>query len=695
MKEIGVRAVVKNVNGFLSDIKRMTKSAEGMADGLLDFGSMLSGMGVENFSDDILNMAGAFASAGPEAMIIGALIQKIGQNVKETKEKVKNFVEQGLKFLITTLKTLKDITIKVINFALTPFKKAWDAITGVIKRVSEIATGILIANTIRKLGQMIADAGASALEAAINFQTLEVRLKGLAARQFLNTGEVETFSEALDMAGIKSKELLDWVVDLSLKAPISTDAIANTLTLATSYGLGEKAAKDMTKAVLTFASGMGLTDVAQRRIIENFGQMIQQGKITSMELRDMGRGAFVPVGDLLKRTAELLGMTADEFDGTAGSVNEFAGKNGLDAVQASIQAFIDLTDEEFSGSIERMGNTIQGLQQRFKNLVASVVGLNILKTPLDLIGQSIGKVFVKLAESELLQTVSKEIGDTLALIVGDILGEMPSVETIVTNIENAMVKISEALKLFREGDTMGGLAMLGVPQSLLDFIDKVKTFTNEGAFATFLENVTGGFKNIKDFWSENKETIKEALLVALGQITDALGIEMPTDPGESFFKWTEDLDVETVVGGIQSVTTAIVDFIDMANTLPAKIEEWLPYIKLIGTTFLLIKHPILGLGLVMIQAFNGIKTWWETTVVPWLTEQASLIQSAFSGLGGVGSMSGAPVPGGGVSSNITSVAPTSQNITTNNISVNASYTKPQSPAKVRDDVHVMLMGVRH
>ena len=124
MKEIGVRAVVKNVNGFLSDIKRMTKSAEGMADGLLDFGSMLSGMGVENFSDDILNMAGAFASAGPEAMIIGALIQKIGQNVKETKEKVKNFVEQGLKFLITTLKTLKDITIKVINFALTPFKKA-------------------------------------------------------------------------------------------------------------------------------------------------------------------------------------------------------------------------------------------------------------------------------------------------------------------------------------------------------------------------------------------------------------------------------------------------------------------------------------------------------------------------------------------------------------------------------------------
>ena len=728
IKEVGVEAVVKNLNGFLSDVRKMNKAAEGFSELLLEFGSKLSGVGIETFSDDILNLAGAFSNLHPAVYAVIAAIKLFKLFIDDVK-RLANDVKRVFSALISVVSFLKDTFLKLVNIALKPVKSAFDFVVGSLRRVAEIASGILIAGTIRKLGQLFSDAATSAFEAALNFQTLEVRLQGLAARQFLNTGGVEDFTEALDMAALKSEELLDWVIELSLKAPLLTDAIANTLTLATSYGLGEQAAKDMTTAVLTFASGMGLTDLAQRRIIENFGQMIQQGKITSMELRDMGRGAFVPVNDLLTRTAELLGMTADQFDGTAGSINKFATKAGLDPTMAIMQAFIELTEEEFPGAIERMGQTIQGLRQRFKNLVGSVVGLNILQPSLDLLGQTIGRMFDAFAESDDLKFFTENIGFRLRDIVEGLLENLPPVETILETVTEAIATFADALQLLTMGDYMGALREIGVPESILNFIDKIVNF-KETKLGTFIEGLITKFERLRDFWDENKETIMEALRVAAGEILSALGIDASfleqEDPMENFLKFKEsgdDWDVQPIIDNIENITEKVVGFIDTVRSLPETIETMKPWLAVFGISFLALRYPILAVGALITgfpllvgfamaaaigkiieyatlfynegknlaqSLWSGFTEWWRETAVPWLTNAMNaIIKFLPSGLGkflmGDVDLSEATP---------TSIArPNRSSIINNKITLNANYSQTQSPVTIADDMSVLLSKI--
>jgi len=735
MEDVGVRAVVENTQKFMSDMKKINVSVEGFAEKIFDMGTAISSSQLQKLGIGILDVQGALSKVHPLIGLVAYALKLLGNDIGRLGNDIKTVLVSAFNIAIGVIKTFGNI----IKTVLTPVRSVIDAFVGSLRRIGEIASGILIANTVRKLADTIRDMATSALDAAINFQTLEVRLQGLAARQIFNEGNVENFGQALDQASGKASKLLDWVIDLSLKAPISTDAIANTLTLATSYGLGEEAAKKMTTAVLTFASGMGLTDVAQRRIIENFGQMIQQGKITSMELRDMGRGAFVPVGDLLNKTAELLGMTSDEFDGTAASINKFADSKGLDSVMTMMEAFIQLTETEFEGAIERMGATIQGLRQRFKNLVSAIIGLNVLKPSLDLLGGSISKIFDAIAESEGIKTASKEIGEALAGMVGDLLGEMPSVEVIVGKIETALNNVRDAIGFFREGDTMGGLATLGVPQSFLDFIQKVKDFTIPEGITTFIDNVRTSFENLKDFWDTNGDTIKEALRIAAGEILDALG--MGKGPGRDERRRFDpanmmpegglfgDLNVDEILETINGVKDGIIKFIEAIQSIPETIETVKPWFPVIVGLFLLLRYPILTIYSLMIglpialavsldtmvknflenqpkwfsagadlcaNLLAGLKDGW-TKIWAWAVAQWQKLVDLwnsipFFGSGGGGG-SGAPTSSM-TGTQVATGAPTSNNVTNNTINMKASYSKTQSPARIRDDVTVLMSKLR-
>lgn len=736
MEDVGLRAVVENVTGFVRDMKRIGGLTEDFAEKIFDLGTQIGSSGLESFGMQALSASEGLASLNPYAMLAMIAVKELGREIGSVASSIKNAFVFAINLAISILKILKNTVITIINVALSPFRKAWDMISNTLSRIFTIATGILTANTIRRLGQVISEAGQQALEAGINFQVLQTRLLGLAARQILNEDETLTFADALGTATDKSKQLLDWVVKLSLTAPISTDAIANTLTLATSYGLAEDAAKDMTTAVLTFSSGMGLTDLAQRRIIENFGQMIQQGKLTSQELRDMGRGAFVPVNDLLNRTAELLGMTADEFDGTAGSINAFAAKAGLDPTMAIMEAFIDLTEEEFPGAIKRMGSTIQGLRQRFSNLVDSIIGLNVLKPSLDLLGQTIGNLFDKIAESGLIQTTSEAIGKSLSFLVEDLLGSLPSAEEMVSKIEGFLAKILMALGQIRNGDYLGALATIGVPQGLLDFIDKMVNWKNTD-FGIWIGNLKDTFDTLKNWWDENGDTIKEAALIAIGRIADALGLGglaeklTPENPIENYLKFKdvggEGPDVDKIVETIENITNKILFFIELVQNLPNIFQELAPHFLFLAELFLLLTHPLLGLiALLPVTAFlfgdmlenmvknfaekwpefkqggkdliqgllSGISDWWIDKVLPWAEDAINafidLIPEFVREKLGIEHVNftaprrvDAPVR---PSSN-------TNNSKTYNINVDANYSRIQSPAGIGDDLSVLLSGI--
>jgi hypothetical protein len=387
-------------------------------------------------------------------------------------------------------------------------------------------------------------------------------------------------------------------------------------------------------------------------------------------------------------------------------VNKFAKEAGLDSVMTFMQAFIDMTETEFAGAIERMGATVSGLRVRFKNLVSTMLGLFVLKPSLDLLGGSISKIFDKIAESEKIQTISKEIGEGLKEIVEDLLGEMPSVEVIVSKIETALENVRDALAMFREGDLAGGLSALGVPQSFIDFIGKIQAFTTSEKFTTFLDNVNMAFGNLKEFWGTNGDTIKEALRIAVGDIADALGIKTPENMGGGFLKWTEDIDATQIVETIESITLAITDFITAVQNIPTIWEENKWVFAAIGAAFLALRYPILSAtlavgGLIALywvelqKAWDaGMGIWWESVTTwfrdvftPWLSGVASSIATVFAG-GIMGQSGGAPT-GFGQPASTTTSAPTSQNVTYYSFDVSASYGQTQSPAGISDDLAVL------
>ncbi|MBW2043253.1 MAG: hypothetical protein JRI76_14695, partial [Deltaproteobacteria bacterium] len=110
----------------------------------------------------------------------------------------------------------------------------------------------------------------------------------------------------------------------------------------------------------------------------------------------------------------------------------------------------------------------------------------------------------------------------------------------------------------------------------------------------FVDNITTGFSNIKTFWEQNKEPIIEAVMIAVGEIAEALGIELPESPGETFLKWTQNLDATKIVDTVNAVKDAVIKFIEKVEELIPKIQELIPHVLNLAYAYLILKHPLLA-----------------------------------------------------------------------------------------------------
>jgi len=223
--------------------------------------------GLQKFMGDMKSASSEVASFGNYNTILGTIFNSLGNTID-------NFIGFSLRSLEHALGELLA-----------------DAIEFVIKKLQELATEVI--------------------EAGNEFQTLEIRLQGLNYAEAIESGM--DYTAAMDQAVEVTKEQLQWIRQLAVLTPFDATDIANVFTLARSYGFSAEEAQKLTVAVTNFTSGMGLSNVEVERIVTNLGQMVQQGKITSTEVRDLARGAFVPVADVLERVRIAL-----EKAGTAG-----------------------------------------------------------------------------------------------------------------------------------------------------------------------------------------------------------------------------------------------------------------------------------------------------------------------------------------------------------------------------------------
>lgn len=307
-------------------------------------------------------------------------------------------------------------------------------------RTLEYALGQLLADAIKGVIRFLGEMVSGVIDAGDEFARLQIRLERLNFNALTQSGE--DYNDAMKQSIRLTQEQLDWTIKLGAQTPYDAKDIANIYTLARGYGFTADEAKDLTEAVIDFSSGMGLTNVELERVVINFGQLRQQGKLNAQDLRDLARGAFVPINAILDLTAQKLGMTTEEFNKL-----KKAGTLTADQVDVFIEAFEEFVGINFEGAAQRLGNVFQVAIDNIKGMVKDMLAAYVVVPVFMTIGEKIQNITNALTENDELwgrmTGALKKIGMTIGRIVERLFDFMPSVDGIAEGIVAALEKLSD------------------------------------------------------------------------------------------------------------------------------------------------------------------------------------------------------------------------------------------------------------
>jgi len=388
--------------------------------------------------------------------------------------------------------TLLQRTFEGIGGALSSFGRE-------VLNVAEVALGVLLRDAINAVITKIKELIGAVFEAGSEFQLLELRLKRLNANWLIENENIKDYSQAMELATQATREQLKWLQQLAFTTPYDASDIANVFTLARSYGFAADEAKSLTESIINFASGMGLGNQEIERIIINFGQLVQQGKLNGQELRDLARGAFVPVNDILTRMRENMGLTTKEFEDM-----RKGGKLTGEAVQEFISAFQEIVAERFQGAAQDMARSWQGATANVIDFVKSILGLNVVKPILDTLGGALADLLSSISPEDFafISEHADRFGQALAGLAGDLLDFGIDTDNLAENIAGAFDKMTTWI-IDNKSDIIAFFEGIG------------ETIRNR--VVPFILKVVDGFKTIVAWVQENGPLIME-FFRTLGEI---------------------------------------------------------------------------------------------------------------------------------------------------------------------------------
>ena len=499
-----------------------------------------------------------------------------------------------------------------------------------IIHVAEVAIGVMLRDAIEWTLGALRDLISSAVEAGNEFQLLSLRLQGLNLQEAFDTTtfvagatDVEKYSQAMEVANAATAQQLTWIMKLAAFTPFDATDIANIYTMARSYGFADDAAQGLVESITDFTAGMGLSGDAMDRIIVNFGQMVQRGKITTREINDLARGSMVPIADILDRIAKRMGITVAELNA---QISKPGG--GVDP-QYFIDAFEEMTSSEvrFQGASERMARTFQGASQNVIQTTRDLLGMYVVQPVLDALGQKVASfmdAFSDPARWDRITGAMSRIGAALSEVVSGILGLAPDSETLADSIITGIEKIAtwietnkgKIIGFFNElKNILAGNATQPIPEGAQAMVqsEQAQNGIQGAGEATFGQGILNTIKKIRDFiyddlipafdtvknWiAENKpliDTFFSTLGEIVGQVIENLfGIKAPEGGGgidsflgglKGFLQWVIDnkgeitqwvtvfaqfVGVFLLVSTISTVAlTALVSFFSFILTSPA------------------------------------------------------------------------------------------------------------------------------
>lgn len=438
-----------------------------------------------------------------------------------------------------------------------------------VLNVAEVALGVLLARAIEFVIGKLKELVSATIEAGAEFQTMQLRLNRLNLNTILEEGRdyVDVMAAAVEM----TQEQLKWIQKLAVQTPYDAQDIANVFTLARSYGFAADEAQALTEDISNFAAGMGLGNVEIERIIVNFGQMVQQGKVTQREMNDLARGAFVPVNDVLKRMQENIGLTGAAFD-------EF--RTSGEGVEAFFVAFSQIVEERFQGAAQDMARTFQGASANARDFIKSLLGFGVVRPVLDAIGSRIADLINSLTDEknwDRMTNAAGRVGEALTGLVTDVLGLMPSTDDLAENIIVGLNKIADWITNHRS-DIMNFFKGIGE--------------TIQTKVVPFVQKIVEAFNTIRDWVQANSEAIRE-FFITLGDIVSTVFSNLTGGKIE-------------MGGGLEGFLKTVSEFMQMVVDNKDKIAEWATLLVKVFLAFQLIgtvMNIVIGIVIAVLTSF--------------------------------------------------------------------------------------------
>jgi len=370
-----------------------------------------------------------------------------------------------------------------------------NSVVGSLRRIGEIATGILTAGIFTRLAAAVKRFAEEGIGLALWWEKLAFSLNTLVERELRATGALDAFtlaatgeSTAMAVVERRAQELYDWITKLSVISPFDPKSIANTLKVGLAYGFTTVEAQRVTEAVVKFGTAVGLTSEDLDRIGLALGQVHSKGKLTGEEIRQLAN-AFLPVREIM---TDALGITLAEFDKLI--------RGGLIPADKALEILISTMETDFAGVLEKFIRTTPGLVQAFKSL--SQIGLRDFFTAVvDAANPFLAELILPLiADLPAFEARVKAAGQAVGVWLTD---KLTWLRDNIPGIKAAITDFFTALKV---GDVPKILDMLGVDPAM------------KAAILGFVDDVKLAWIKFQIFWTTNGPAIEEAL----GRIGKAL-----------------------------------------------------------------------------------------------------------------------------------------------------------------------------
>ena len=246
-----------------------------------------------------------------------------------------------------------------------------------LKEISLIAAGNVLAEGFEKALGKIRDVGKEIYNTTSRMQSLEMGMKSLVTSDLLKTGQVKDYTEATAKAEVKTKELMDWFKDLSLKSPYELMEVMESFKQNANMGQSVEIAKKTTEAILALGAGLGMGQAEMKRFSAALAQTGATGRITAMDLRQFANNGFGmdkmnQIFDILSQKYNIIIKDNNDFNKAVAE-----GKITTDDFFTALNTF---ALDNYGNAVDAMASTIEGLKSSLGDIKVSAINDLFLET---------------------------------------------------------------------------------------------------------------------------------------------------------------------------------------------------------------------------------------------------------------------------------------------------------------------------